>query len=197
MASALDDHPDRQKWNTRYATLSTPAFQPHSLLERATAAGLPSAPALELAAGPSGNALMLAEAGQQVTVVDVSDVALNLLEAEARRRGVLSRLELVQADLMTYVPRASHFGLVLCTMYWERSVFPRACAAVMPCGLLAWEAFSIEQQRYRPRLPSDWCLGRDEPASLLPDEFEVIEQTARVFPGSATNRLVARRRPSR
>ena len=52
----------------------------------------PRGPVLELASGPSGSALAAAAAGRNVTAVDVSDVALDMLAAEAQRRGVLGDL---------------------------------------------------------------------------------------------------------
>jgi len=192
MLASLASHPDRQRWNSKYA-VGEPTFEPHPLVRSAEAATFPEGPVLELAAGPSGSALALAAAGRHVTVVDVSDSGLNLLENEARRRGVLPQLQLVHADLLSYAPPERHFALVLCTLYWDRSVFAGACAAVAPHGLLGWEALSMEQPRVGTDLPSPWCLERDEPACLLPEDFEVIEQTAVASEKHATNRMLARR----
>jgi hypothetical protein len=48
--------------------------------------------------------------------------------------------------------------------------------AVAPGGVLAWEAFTLEARRARPRLPAEWCLDEGEPASLLPSAFTVLDQ---------------------
>ena len=61
--------------------------------------GLPDGPVADLACGPSGAALMAAEQGRRVTAVDVSEVALGLLGAEAGRRGL--------GHLITLVPVAA------------------------------------------------------------------------------------------
>jgi hypothetical protein len=55
-------------------------------------------------------------------------------------------------------------------------VFAAATGAVVPGGLLAWEAFTVEARSARPGLPAQWCLGAGEPAALLPGGFEVIDQ---------------------
>jgi SAM-dependent methyltransferase len=187
------DHPDRVKWNAKYAGTSAPAFAPHALVAAALRAGLPEGKVLEVACGPSGSALALAEAGRHVTAADISDVGLALLGNEARRRGLDDRIALVAADLLTWRPEARAFALVLCTRYWERPVFDVAAGAVAPGGLIAWEAFSLDERRYRPTFRPEWCVQDDEPAALLPKGWVVLEQTSVDDGRSATHRLLARR----
>ncbi|MBI3183263.1 MAG: class I SAM-dependent methyltransferase [Myxococcales bacterium] len=188
------DHPDRVKWNERYSA-ARPGFEPHPLVEQALEAGLPEGPVLELACGASGSALALAESGRDVVALDVSDVALGLLEAEARRRG-LPRITLRQVDLRAMEPDAlgGGFALVLCTRYWEPSVFSAASTAVAPGGILAWEAFTPEQLRRRPDFREEWCVRPGEPASLLPPGWGVLSQRDLDDGRSFVRRLLARRR---
>jgi SAM-dependent methyltransferase len=175
-ASGLAGHPDRLRWNARYRGDFVPSFRPHPLAEQALALGLQAGPVLDLACGPSGSALLLAAAGHEVIAVDVSDVALALLTAEAARRGLASQVRSVEADLASYATAPDSCALVLCTGFWERAVFGRAAAAVMPGGLLAWEAFTDAACADRPDLPAEWCVRDGEPATLLPSGFEVLDQ---------------------
>lgn len=187
----LAGHPDRLRWNAKYG--DAPALSPaHPLMERALSLGLPDGGVLDLASGPSGSALLAAEAGRDVTAVDVSEVALERLGTEARRRGLASLITLVQADLGGWRPRRPGYALVLCTGFWDRAVFGRATGAVLPGGLLAWEAFTGDARRDRPRLPAEWCLGPGEPASLLPDGFTVL-QPPPTTRATGKRRLLARR----
>jgi SAM-dependent methyltransferase len=240
MRDDLAEHPDRRRWNARYDG-RPPSFEAHEL---AVACGLippagpvpagpvpagpvpagpvPAGPVLELACGPSGSALAAAAAGRQVTAVDVSDVALRLLRAEAERRGLGHLIETVHADLETWRPAAGTYALVLCTGYWDREAFGRAAAAVAPGGVadggvaahsvaansvaansvaansvaaggvLAWQALTAAARVARPGLPAAWCLGPGEPAVLLPDGFTVIEQ-ADVPPETAGTAAIWRR----
>src|SRR5437868_10496749 len=96
------DHPDRIRWNAKYGTGFAPSFRPHPLAVRALALGLPDGPVADLACGPSGAALMAAEQGRRVTAVDVSEVALGLLGAEAGRRGLARRR--VLARRLSHIP---------------------------------------------------------------------------------------------
>ena len=185
------DHPDRIKWNAKYASGLVPSFRPNPLAARALALVLPDGPVADLACGPSGSALLAAEQGRRVTAVDVSEVALGLLGAEARRRGLGHLITLVHADLSGWAPESRSHALVLATGFWDAAVFATAAAAVADGGLLAWEALTAEARRRRSDLPSEWCLQPGEPASLLPPGYALLDQSE--VPGRARRRMLARR----
>lgn len=192
------DHPDRIKWNAKYVSGFVPSFRPNPLAVRALALGLPDGPVADLACGPSGSALLAAEQGRRVTAVDVSEVALGLLGAEARRRGLDHLITLVHADLSdwspeprSHAPEPRSYALVLAIGYWDVAVFAAAAAAVTDGGLLAWEALTAEALRRHPGLPPEFCVGPGEPASLLPGGFTVIDQGD--TPHRARRHLLARR----
>ena len=185
----LAGHPDRLRWNAKYGGAFSASFEPHPLAVEALALELPPGPVLDLASGPSGNALLAAASGHRVVAVDASDVALGLLEAEADRRGLGGLITLVHADLNAWRPEPGCFALVLCSGFWDRDLFPAAAGAVMPGGLLGWEAFTVERLRDRPNFPTAWCLMPGEPASLLSARWQIIDQSG--VPG-ARRRLLAR-----
>jgi SAM-dependent methyltransferase len=185
------DHPDRVRWNAKWAAGSAPSFRPHPLAARVLALDLPDGPVADLACGPSGAALLAAEQGRRVTAVDISEVALGLLADEARRRGLGQLITLVPADLAAWAPEPRSHALVLCIGFWDAAVFRAAADAVAGGGLLAWEALTAGARRTRPGLPPGWCLKPGEPASLLPPGFGVLEQSE--VPGRDRRRLLARR----
>jgi SAM-dependent methyltransferase len=188
----LAGHPDRLKWNARYAD-RPPSFDPHPLAVLAVSMPLPPGPVLELACGPSGSALLAAGQGRPVTAVDASDLALRLLAAEAARRGTGGQITLVHADLERWRPPGS-FALVLCTGYWDPALFGAAAVAVTGGGLLAWEALTASARLGRPGLNPAWCLGPGEPASLLPAGFAQLSEPAQAQAGNGgRRRLLARR----
>jgi SAM-dependent methyltransferase len=157
---------------------------------------LPAGSVADLACGPSGSALLAAVHGRQVTAVDVSAVALDLLGQEARRRGLAGRITLVHADLAGWCPDPAGYALVLCTGFWDPAVFAVAARAVAPGGVLGWEASTVAARETRPGLNPAWCLGPGEPATLLPAGFDVLSQQDQPDPDhGARRRLLARRRP--
>ena len=189
-----DSHPDRLRWNARYAGGFTPSFAPHPLAVRALALDLPPGPVADLACGPSGSALLAAANGRPVTAVDISEVALGMLSDQARRQGLVTLITPVHADLTAWRPRPRSYALVLCTGFWDRDVFAAAAGAVAHGGMLGWEAFTMAALRTRPGLCPGWCLGDGEPASLLPAGFAVLDQHDLPDRDSGTRRqLLARR----
>jgi hypothetical protein len=188
---------DRDRWNTKYRDARfTASFLPHPLAERALALPLPAGPVLDLASGPSGSALLAAEAGRPSVAMDISEAALTLLSAHARTRALAGPLAIVQADLDTWRPRPASCALVLCTGYWDAGLFAAAASAVLPGGLLAWEALTTEVLRKRPDIPASWCLRPGEPASLLPPAYQVLYEEDLPAGAPATKRrMLARRLP--
>jgi Methyltransferase domain len=191
---ALASHPDRLRWNARYEGRAAP-LRPHDLAAAALRLVLPDGPVLELASGASGSALAAAAAGRHVTAVDISDVALRQLRAEAGRLGLGGKIEIVHADLTRWRPAGMPYALVLCAGYWDRAVFGWAAAAVAAGGVLGWQALTQAARAARPALPADWCLQPGEPATRLPPGFTVLAQDDRPGPGGpgAWRRLLARR----
>ena len=190
----LAGHPDRLRWNARYGAGFTPSFTPHPLAAVALALNLPAGPVADLASGPSGSALLAAAQGRAVTAVNVSEVALGLLNQEARRRGLDHLITLIHADLGVWRPGPGRYALVLATGFWDPGVFAVAAAAVAPGGVLGWEAFTMAARQARPALPAGWCLGPGEPATLLPDGMSVLSQDdVPGDQGGTRRRLLARR----
>jgi SAM-dependent methyltransferase len=190
----LVGHPDRLRWNARYQGGFVASFTAHPLAVRALSMRLPAGPVLDLASGPSGSVLLAAGIGRQVTAVDASEVALDLLGEEAERRGLRALITLVHADLKVWRPQPDSYSLVLCTGYWDRSAFAAAAASAAVDGLLGWEAFTAEARRERPHLPAEWCLDTGEPATLLPSGYAIVEQHDLPDGDAATKRqLLARR----
>ena len=168
----LADQPDRRKWNCRYSGGFAASFAAHPLAVAALAMPLPDGPVLDLASGPSGSVLAAAAAGRRAVAVDASDVALDLLDQEAARRQVAGLVSEIHADLTSWRPEPASYALVLCTGYWDRDLFAAAARAVLPGGLLGWEALTALGAR--PGMPAQWCLRDGEPASLLPAGYLVL-----------------------
>ena len=187
----LSGHPDRERWNARYEGSSPASFEPHPVAVRALSLGLPDGPVADLACGLGGSALLAAAAGRRVTAVDISDVALGLLDGEASRRGLGDLITVVQADLGAWRPEPGGYALVLCTGFWDRAVFATAAGAVTAGGALGWEAFTADAGRARPGLCAAWCLEPGEPASLLPAGFEILHE--RELPEGAKRTLLVRK----
>lgn len=129
----------QQHWNERYA--SAPrlfnAEPDETLVELAD--HLPPGRAIDLGAGEGRNALWLARKKWHVTAVDLSDIALARLAAEAAEAGL--DVDTVAGDIVEYLGRGDRYDLVvLAFIQWmpeERTrLLSAASAAVAPGGHL-------------------------------------------------------------
>jgi tellurite methyltransferase len=158
-------------WDAKYRlTAETPPAEPASIV-RELLPLLPCGPALDVACGAGRHALVLAARRQQVTALDWSGVALDLLEARARAARVptyrvksVERIgksphrgvDLAHADLERLELPESSFELILCIQYLQRSLFPQLHRALRPSGILLFETYTHAQPEFAggPRNPA-------------------------------------------
>lgn len=161
-------------WNARYnAFAGAPPDRPASILLQVLPL-LPRGRALDIACGAGRNAVFLASNGWDTTAVDSSSGGLKLARSAARDAGIpvsasdvpgnsfarkepqgKGRLVFIEADLETLPLPASHFDLVICINYLQRSLFPSIENALCAGGVLIYETFTRSQLQFSngPRNP--------------------------------------------
>jgi SAM-dependent methyltransferase len=123
--------------------------------------------ALDIAGGLGRHALWLARRRWQVTVVDLSDVAIGNLAQAALARNV--KLELLAADASDYKFEPERFDLIVLFYHLDRNLFPKIVSALKPGGLLISKmSLRWDSDRRSTTVGTD-PLGRDELPSLVPD----------------------------
>jgi len=128
-------------WENRYhGRGQTWSGRLNAALVRETA-GLVPGRALDLGSGEGGDPIWLAQAGWQVTAVDISTSALALAATNAATAGVAGQISWVRADLSDWVPDQT-YDLVSAQFLHSPVELPRdeilrrAASAVAPGGLL-------------------------------------------------------------
>ena len=151
---------DRDKWNARWRERGEPG-EPSSVLA-AIADLLPRAGrALDAAGGAGRHALWLAARGLSVTLVDVSDVAVDL----ARRAGVADARVW---DLEEQGAPPGSWDLILSFHFLHRPLFPAYAAALAPGGTLVVVQPTKRNLERHPRPPAEFCLEEGELPRLVP-----------------------------
>lgn len=151
MSDVSDNRYGREKWDQRWLEKSAaPEGLPDAWLTRV----LPWLPAggtaLDSACGSGRHALCLAEAGYRVSALDFSPVALDLLQADARRRGL--DVTAIQTDLEgeCRLPPGP-FDLVIQFYYLYRPLLVRLKELVRPGGYIVIRTFSrAGEDRFGP-----------------------------------------------
>ncbi len=132
--------------------------------------------ALDVAGGLGRHALWLASRGWQVTVVDVSDVAIGKLRQAALEKDV--KLELLVADASEYNFEPSRFDLVVLFYHLDRDPFPRIVSALKPGGLLICKMSLRWTSSGKSMGATTHPLERNELPSLL-SELHVLSHQER------------------
>lgn len=104
---------------------------------------LPLGRVLDIACGDGRNSLYLAQNGFVVDAIDISPVALQLVQRGATDRG--TEVNLILADLDNYVVPSDTYDLITCSFYLNRDLIPSIKKGVKPGG------FVIYEQHYVPK----------------------------------------------
>lgn len=155
---------DRERWNARYlAEEDVPAPSPFllSLDDVLPRRGR----ALDVAGGSGRHALWLVRRGLDVTLADVSDVALARASAKARLDGLALRTS--ETDLeVSPLPRGP-WDLVVCTYFLHRPLFAELAAELAPGGWLVVAHATRRNLERHPRPGPAHVLEEGELARLL------------------------------
>lgn len=138
----------RAKWNQRHAQDADELRAPDEFLVRSyeefVAPAFPQGgEALDAAGGCGRHALYLAERGWQVTLADISEVAIQQAQARAAERGL--SLRTIAGECAAIDFGRQRYDLVTIFYYLERELFPALFAALRPGGLLIYKTHTMEQ----------------------------------------------------
>jgi SAM-dependent methyltransferase len=111
---------DRERWNARWRERAGELEDESSFIADQPVHIPSRGRALDLAGGAGRNAIWLARRGFDVTLVDVSDVALDKAEARAQRLGLVAKMRFLRVDLEGPLPFAPLFDLVAVVHYLDR-----------------------------------------------------------------------------
>jgi SAM-dependent methyltransferase len=135
---------DRARWDERYAAGDWADIdEPARILEDAEAWLAEPGLALDVACGAGRNALWLARRGYKVVAVDISWEGLQRLQRRARDEQL--DIQIVLADLESFVLKPDSFDLIINSRFLLRSLFPVFRNALKPGGLLLVETFNVDE----------------------------------------------------
>ena len=171
-------HDDGPRWNERYATSPAVTPRPPEALDHwpDAAALLPtSGRCVDVASGPGAVSLWLADRGLDVTALDASNVAVDLLTMAAAAVGSTDRLDARVVDLDDGFPDdLRNLDVVVCQRFRDPLLYGPMIELLRPGGLAIVTVLS--------------CVGATEPgpfhapAGELSDAFgadarvEIIHQ---------------------
>jgi tellurite methyltransferase len=187
-----DGPTDAERWDARYAEGDAPR-EPSSFVT-AQAGRLPgSGTALDLAGGAGRHAIWLAQQGLDVTLLDVSEVALRIAGRWAGDAGVVLRL--LRRDVITGRLPNGPFDVVLVHGFLHHDVLDRVPTVLAPGGLFLYSQATTTNLERHDRPPARFCVEPGEMARIADRlRLEVVELGEHWTPeGTHRAELVARR----
>jgi SAM-dependent methyltransferase len=196
------ENDEKTRWNKRYKEGPEMLRQPEPLLVRAYDQFLAHRKpglALDVAGGNGRHALWLMRRGWRVKLIDVSEIAIEQAQHNARAYpqtamlGSLKALTTEVVDLTTTRDLGvERYDLIVVFYYLQRELFPSLIAALKAGGILIYQTFLVEQanQEGGPRNPA-YLLQHGE----LPRAFRALRilHYRENTDGNATAELVAQK----
>lgn len=182
---------DRARWDERYAAGDwADVDEPARILEDGQAWLPESGLALDVACGAGRNALWLARRGFQVIAVDISWEGLKRLQRRAREEKL--EVQIVLADLESFVLPPDSFDVIVNSRFLLRSLFPTFRKALRPGGLLLIETFNVDEiEVLGGDIRRAYALERGELRQVFGD-FEMLLYEEGVFEETEGERGLAR-----
>jgi tellurite methyltransferase len=180
---------DREHWNTRYSDSPWPRDPSPWLVDNV--AILPDAGrVLDVAGGTGRNAIWLAKRGWDVTIADVSDVALEIAATRAHAEDVTIHVD--ESDLTRSILPHGPWDLVLVFHYLDRNLFAMFPSVLAPGGVLIGALATVRNLERNARPPLPYLLDEDELPGLVGD-LDLVRYVEGWQDGHHDARFIARK----
>jgi 2-polyprenyl-3-methyl-5-hydroxy-6-metoxy-1,4-benzoquinol methylase len=139
-------------WNQKHGEHTHSSLEPDPLLVSAYSdflSSMPAGKALDIAGGVGRHAIWLAERGWQVRLLDISDVAIQQAQQNARKARVEQFIitEIQDLDGSQDFGR-EQYDLILGFFFLQRKLFPALAAALKPGGHLIYKTYTMEHAQF-------------------------------------------------
>jgi tellurite methyltransferase len=183
---------DRHAWDARHRERGGGPQEPSGVLVAHDALLPRRGRALDVAGGTGRNALWLARRGLDVTLADISGVALELARQDAARSGVPVRTLAIDLESEPLPP--GPWDLIVCVHYLWRPLFDAIPAALAPGGRLVVVHPTRSNLQRHGRPAARHLLEDGELPGLVRDLDVLRYEEGWAEGGRHEARLVARRR---
>lgn len=166
---------DKEKWDAKYlkkSQLLRPREASKNLQEHI--AHCKGTKALDLACGAGRNSIFLAECGFDVDALDIAEVAVAALNAEARSKNLHSKINTYQVDLDTHEIEENLYDIIIMTNFLDRAVLESAKSALKKDGILFVETYMINDENEKTQSDPNNLLKSQELKNILDDSWQIL-----------------------
>ena len=161
---------DKLKWDKKYQETTSllkdrePSENLKKIVEKTK-----GKKALDVASGAGRNSIYLAINGFDVEALDISQVALDVLNNKG-----FKNISCKLVDLDEYEIPKSSYDLIVMTNFLDRNLIPKLSAALKINGVLFIETYMEDELNEKPSSNPDFLLKKDELKTFFDDDFELL-----------------------
>jgi len=166
---------DKEKWDAKYLKKS------QLLKPRDASANLKNAllhccgkNALDLACGAGRNSIYLASSGFSVDAIDIAQIAIDELDAEATKQNLSSKINTKLVDLDSYMIEENKYDLIVMANFLDRTVLKNAKKALKKDGILFVETYMINEENEKTKSDISNLLASQELKNIVGDSLEIL-----------------------
>jgi tellurite methyltransferase len=126
--------------------------------------------ALEVACGTGRNSVYLANAGFEVEALDISKVALEILEQKG-----MKNIQTTLIDLDEYKPQSNRYDLIVKTNYLDREIISNLLEGLKEGGILFIETYMHHESNAKPSSNPAFLLQQGELKTFCKNGYRIID----------------------
>ncbi|MDZ7818533.1 MAG: methyltransferase domain-containing protein [Aliarcobacter sp.] len=125
---------------------------------------------LDVASGAGRNSIYLANYGFDVEALDISSVALDILNAKGYK-NISCKL----ADLDNYEVPLNSYDFIVMTNFLDRTIISKLSNALKNDGILFIETYMQDDENEKAPSNPDFLLKKDELKTFFDEAFEILD----------------------
>ena len=161
---------DKLKWDKKYQETTSllkdrePSENLKKIVEKTK-----GKKALDVASGAGRNSIYLANNGFDVEALDISSVALEVLNNKG-----FKNISCKLVDLDEYEIPKNNYDLIVMTNFLDRNLIPKLSIALKIDGVLFIETYMEDKLNEKASSNPDFLLKKDELKTFFDDNFELL-----------------------
>ena len=161
---------DKLKWDKKYQETTSllkdrePSENLKKIVEK-----IKGRKALDVASGAGRNSIYLAINGFDVEALDISQVALDVLNNKG-----FKNISCKFVDLDEYEISKNSYDLIVMTNFLDRNLIPKLSAALKINGVLFIETYMEDELNEKPSSNPNFLLKKDELKTFFDDNSELL-----------------------
>ena len=167
---------DKEKWDTKYLKKKQQLLKPRdaSTNLQKFIGYANGTKALDLACGAGRNTIFLANSGFDVDAVDIAKIAIDALDAEAKKNNLDLKINTILVDLDNYKIKQNLYDIIIMSNFLDRDILNKAKDALKVDGILFVETYMMSKENEKSNSDLNNLLKSKELKNILNSSWKIL-----------------------